>query len=132
MEKNAEFPVGCNRVARSEIAWKFWAHEMSEPVKEIEVEVLEIDGVKQDSRIDDEARGRSEQRQVPPWAGWHGKVRGLDRRWWPLWVVVGMLLAFFAVVAGVAAMAAMFVVRMAGGLVKALRGGGSGRVIRFP
>jgi len=134
IEKNAEFPVGCKRVARDGSAWKFWVHQMSEPVKEIEVEVLEIDGVRQESRVDDCASGRGvwgEQHKAPPWAGWQGKVRGLDRRWWPLWVLLGLVLAFFAVVVGVIAMVVMLVIRLVVGFVKALSGA-SGGAVRLP
>lgn len=59
---------------------------MTNEVQAIEVEVLEIDGSEPPAKFP----GREE---VPPppssWRNWQGRVRRLDGRWWPLWVLLG-------------------------------------------
>ena len=69
----------------------------------IEVEVVEIDGVAPLARH--ESREEAPQRQQwQDWQQWQGKIRTLDSRWWPLWVVLGtvavLLLLTFGVVIG--------------------------------
>ncbi len=58
----------------------------------IEAEVVEIDGVTvQPLHTDDPCQ---QQRTWSDWRGWEGRIRQLDTRWWPLWVMLG----FFALV----------------------------------
>lgn len=65
---------------------------MTPETTEIEVEVLEIDGVA--PAVVQAARHDA----YPPshgawqdWRHWHGRVRKLDSRWWPLWVIPGII-----------------------------------------
>jgi hypothetical protein len=53
----------------------------------IEVEVLEIDGQTppQSSPVPEP------EAQQAPWQTWQGRVRRLDARWWPVWVILGIL-----------------------------------------
>ena len=61
---------------------------MTRQTTDIEVEVIEIDG--EAPRV----RGAAD---PPPrgdwqdWRHWSGQVRRLDSRWWPLWVVLGII-----------------------------------------
>ncbi len=55
----------------------------------IEAEVLEIDG--------SPPPAPQVQEPEPAWKAMRGKVLRLDRRWWPLWVLLGVVV--FAVVA---------------------------------
>ncbi len=67
----------------------------------IEVEVLEIDGVTVPPRPEME----NTPRQDAPWRHWQGQLTRLDSRWWPLWVLLGILavglLLIFGLVIGV-------------------------------
>lgn len=54
----------------------------------IEAEVIEIDGApppKPDS-------GPAPENGMPDWSGWKSRVVTLDRRWWPLWLLLGIVL----------------------------------------
>lgn len=59
---------------------------------EIEVEVVEIDGV---SPIATRSRNHEPQSSAggdwQDWRQWQGRVRTLDSRWWPLWVFLGII-----------------------------------------
>ena len=64
----------------------------------IEAEVVEIDGVAvepgPDRQKTQDARGRID------WTTWQGRVRRLDARWWPLWLVLGFIVLVLAVALG--------------------------------
>lgn len=64
----------------------------------IEVEVVEIDGVAVAPRpVGGETpnkRGRID------WTTWQGRVKRLDARWWPLWLVLGFVVLVLAVAVG--------------------------------
>ena len=84
-----------------------------EQEKEIEVEVVEIDGVTtasgQEMRVAGEDNTPFEQRtEGHTWQQWQGRVRQLDSRWWPLWALLGVLalilLATVGVVVGLVAL----------------------------
>ena len=64
---------------------------MTPEATEIEVEVLEIDGVAP-------ALPQVRPEDAPPpqgkwqdWRQWHGQLGKLDSRWWPLWVFLGII-----------------------------------------
>ena len=65
---------------------------MTKEATEIEVEVLEIDGVTQPAK---ETRAGMPNPQPnggwQDWRQWQGRVRRLDGRWWPLWVFLGII-----------------------------------------
>ncbi len=73
--------------------------EMERENATIEAEVVEIDGVTVDSRPDDFER--SEKRVS--WYSWQGKVKTLDARWWPLWLILGFIALVLIVAIGMCA-----------------------------
>jgi hypothetical protein len=87
----------------------------------LEAEVLEIDG----SPAPPPSRQVPPQRAADAWSSMRGRVLRLDRRWWPLWVLLGIVaLGLFAVVA---CFVAVFVViaKVFGGILRFLAGGGA-------
>ncbi len=68
-----------------------------EPI--LEAEVVEIDGVAVESRPQAEATQNQQSRRVD-WQSWQGKIRVLDKRWMPLWIVLGVIALFLLVTVG--------------------------------
>jgi len=68
----------------------------NEPI--IEAEVVEIDGIAVEPRPvrreTPDTRGRID------WSAWQGRVKRLDARWWPLWLVLGFIVLVVAVAVG--------------------------------
>ena len=90
---------------------------MNREIKDIEVEVVEIDGVETVSTkpLDEEilpSHGWQARRQ------WSGRIGHLNTRWWPLWVILGIVALALFLTAGVAIGAIFLIV---GVLVKLLR-----------
>lgn len=87
----------------------------------LEAEVLEIDGSPPPAPRDPEPQ------REPAWKSVKGRVLRLDRRWWPLWVLLGVVafafVAVFAVVFGVL----MLAVKAVSGILRFLTGGASPR-----
>jgi hypothetical protein len=85
----------------------------------IEAEVLEIDG--------SPPPAPQVQEPEPTWKAMRGKVLRLDRRWWPLWVLLGLVALAFAVVIGVIFGALMIVTKVIGSILRLLTGGSAPR-----
>ena len=67
---------------------------------EIEVEVVEIDGVAPmvpQRRAEDWPPPDEERHD---WRGWQGRLLKLDSRWWPLWVLLGSIALAVALAVG--------------------------------
>jgi hypothetical protein len=63
------------------------------------IEVVEIDGVAVLPRpVRDEER---ETRSRIDWSMWQGRVKRRDARWWPWWLVLGIIVLMLAVTVGV-------------------------------
>ncbi|MCU0751995.1 MAG: hypothetical protein MUF86_02635 [Akkermansiaceae bacterium] len=93
---------------------------MPEEPKEIEVEVVEIDGVAPVVRqpsADEPARRAEEWRD---WRQWQGRVRRLDSRWWPLWVILGIIALALALTVGLVAGVILLIVRLFLNLIRAV------------
>ncbi len=97
----------------------------------IEAEIIEIDGApppEQPPQSRAEGAG-------PDWSSWKTRVLTLDRRWWPLWVMLGILLLGAFLVLGVVAGVVLIVFRLMRGIVRFLTGGSSasrrGAIRRF-
>lgn len=89
---------------------------MPEPVQEIEVEVVEIDGAAPVVTRDPEPV-RGERRD---WRQWQGRVRRLDSRWWPLWVILGIIAIALALTVGVVVGVIFVIVRLILNLIRAV------------
>lgn len=56
----------------------------------IEVEVVEVDGMTVQTQADTpQVESHSDRRS--DWRQWQGRVTKLDSRWWPLWVILGII-----------------------------------------
>lgn len=87
---------------------------MAKDETSIEVEVVEIDGVSQSPLRQPEAGPSAagpRPQQWQGWAQWQGRVRTLDSRWWPLWVLLGILAAALILTVGVV-LAALYLVAL--------------------
>ncbi len=95
------------------------------PDKTIEAEVLEIDGnpppPPRDPGEERRARGQA------PWEAIRGRVVRLDRRWWPLWVLLGIVALVLMLTVGVAVAVLVVVAKMIGGILRFLTGGAPSR-----
>jgi hypothetical protein len=73
---------------------------MDKEQQAIEVEVVEIDGV---APLPVTPEHESDPRKEwQDWQKWQGRVRKLDMRWWPLWVVLGAILFILLLTVGLA------------------------------
>jgi hypothetical protein len=74
---------------------------MTQETREIEVEVVEVENTVPATRVEPAP-------ESPPggdwreWRQWQGRVRRIDTRWWPLWVIPGIIVLGLAAVAGAA------------------------------
>ncbi len=69
---------------------------MQEEPREIEVEIVEIDGVPVEPRPHDDAS------EAPEPAVWSRYLQRLPRLWWPLWVIIGIIAVALLLTVGVA------------------------------
>jgi hypothetical protein len=91
------------------------SHPPAEPVT-VEVEVVEIDGV---THAPPPEKPAPAPRPGPQgWAQWSGRIRRLDARWWPLWVVLGVIGVFLALTVGVVLAAIYLVFRIVFGILR--------------
>ena len=84
----------------------------------IEVEVVEVDGIIQPARPEPADDARSQ----PDWRQWQGRVRTLDSRWWPLWVVLGLIAVVVMLTVGLVVLAVFVIFRILFGIKRALFG----------
>lgn len=93
---------------------------MSQQTTEIEVEVVEIDGVAP-TVPQASADGPAPQRgDWQDWRKWQGRVRKLDSRWWPLWVFLGIIAVALALTIGLVLGVIFLIFRMLSNLVRAI------------
>lgn len=93
---------------------------MTPEATEIEVEVLEIDGVAPavlPARDDAPAPARGEWQD---WRRWRGRVRRFDSRWWPLWVIPGIIVIALLLTVGLLLGVLWLLVRMCLKIVRAV------------
>lgn len=86
----------------------------------IEAEVLEIDG--SPPPAPDPQQPRPGEGNGMPWDGLRGKVLTLDRRWWPLWGLLGIIALALVLTVGVVIAAVVIVAKMIGGILRFLLG----------
>lgn len=93
---------------------------MTEEAKEIEVEVVEIDGVapvaKPEPADENPRRGGDWQ----DWRQWQGRVTKLDGRWWPLWVFLGVIALVLMLTVGLVVAVVFVILRLCAKLVRAV------------
>ena len=80
----------------------------------IEAEVLEIDGSPPPAHQVPEPE--------PAWKSIRGRVLQLDRRWWPLWVILGLVVFAFAAIFGLIFVAFLIVAKVVGAILRFLFG----------
>ncbi|RYD63645.1 MAG: hypothetical protein EOP83_11665 [Verrucomicrobiaceae bacterium] len=85
----------------------------------IEAEVLEIDG-----KLPPPPHQPEPTRREDPWQAMRGRVLKLDSRWWPVWVVLGIIALALALTVGVAVAAVIVVFKVIGGVLRLLIGAG--------
>lgn len=95
---------------------------MTQQATEIEVEVVEIDGVTPtapQARAGDRPQPRGDWQD---WRQWQSRARSLPSRWWPLWVFLGIIALALALTVGVVIGVIFLVLRMLANLVRAILG----------
>jgi hypothetical protein len=90
---------------------------MTNEPQAIEVEVVEIDGAAPVVKVEP-------REEAPPqwqdWQQWQGRIRTLDGRWWPLWVVLGVIGVALLLTVGVFVAIVFVIFRILGGLLRAI------------
>ncbi len=85
---------------------------MTQQTTEIEVEVLEIDGmtpVAAPQRTPDPTGAR---RDWQDWRHWQTRVKRLDSRWWPLWLFLGLILVVLFLTVGLVVGVVFLIMRL--------------------
>ena len=90
---------------------------MNRKTEALEVEVVEIDGITPPAAVE---RRADEAPPRPQWQQWQGRVRTLDSRWWPLWVILGAVAVLFLLTFGVVIGVVFVIFRILRGIVRAL------------
>lgn len=94
---------------------------MTQQTTEIEVEVLEIDGVTPVAAAPQRAAERTASRgDWQDWRQWQSRVKRLDSRWWPLWCLLGIILIVLFLTVGLVIGVIFLVVRLLMNAVRAL------------
>lgn len=88
----------------------------------LEAEVLEIDGSPPPAPAEPRA-----DRGGPAWKSMQGRVLKLDRRWWPLWVLLGIVALVLLLTVGVVVGVLVLIGRIVGSFLRLLTGGGGTR-----
>jgi hypothetical protein len=93
---------------------------MTKEATEIEVEVVEIDGIAPVAPTPQTAESQQGDRQ--DWRHWQGRIRSLDSRWWPLWLFLGGIAVVLALTAGLAIAVIYLILRVLGKIIRAVLG----------
>jgi hypothetical protein len=95
---------------------------MNQEPQAIEVEIVEIDGVAPPVKVESQPSFSSDssERGRPQWQQWGGRVRQLDSRWWPLWVILGVIVVFLALTVGLVLGIIFVIFRILRGIVRAV------------
>ncbi len=89
---------------------------MTQEPEILEAEVVEIDGVAPTPRPEP-AESR---REWQDWRSWQGRARSLDARWWPLWIILGIIAVVLVLTLGVVIGAALLAIRAVAAIVRGL------------
>lgn len=93
---------------------------MSQQSTEIEVEVVEIDGVAPVATPQHDPGTAKTRGEWQDWRHWQGRVRRLDSRWWPLWVFLGMIALALFLTVGVVIGVIFLIFRLISNLIRAI------------
>lgn len=93
---------------------------MTQESTEIEVEVVEIDGVAPAAPTERVPNAAGTRREWQDWRHWQGRVSRLDSRWWPLWVVLGIIALAFFLTIGLVVGVIFVIVRLCVNLIRAV------------
>jgi hypothetical protein len=85
---------------------------MTKEVTEIEVEVLEIDGIAPVVAQERSAESPQQRGEWQDWRQWQGRVRRLDSRWWPLWLFLGIIAVGLALTVGLVIAVGLVILRV--------------------
>jgi hypothetical protein len=95
---------------------------MTQEATEIEVEVVEIDGIAPAAPQTPSEETPQPQGHWQGWYRWQGRARKLDSRWWPLWVFLGIIALALALTVGVVIGVIFLVFRAIARLIRAILG----------
>lgn len=93
---------------------------MSQQATEIEVEVVEIDGVAPAVKQSQAGEPAQQRGDWQDWRKWQGRIRKLDSRWWPLWVFLGVIAVTLALTVGFVIGVIFLISRMLANLIRAI------------
>lgn len=65
----------------------------------LEAEVVEIDGVAVEPRMEEDNSAPQRDWRFD-WQAWPGKIRVLDKRWAPLWIILGIFAVILFLIIG--------------------------------
>lgn len=91
--------------------------KQDEPI--LEAEVVEIDGVTVEPRPEVEPTRGQQSRRVD-WQGWQGRIRVLDKRWMPLWIVLGAIAFILLVTVGLLVAVFVFLILILKAILRAV------------
>ena len=89
---------------------------MTQEPQAIEVEVVEIDGAAPPAKVERQAEAPRQ------WQNLQGRIRKLDSRWWPLWVLLGAIGVVLILTVGLAVGIVFVIWRILSGIVRAIFG----------
>jgi hypothetical protein len=85
----------------------------------LEAEVVEIDGVAVEPRPEVDSRNSGQKRRID-WHGWQGKIRVLDKRWMPLWIVLGVIAVILLLTVGLLVAVFAFIIWVVKAILRAI------------
>ena len=92
---------------------------MTKESQAIEVEVVEIDGTAPPVKFEAQEKS-APQRQWQDWQQWQGRIRTLDSRWWPLWVLLGAVAVVLMLTVGLVVGIVFLIFQVVAGILRAI------------
>ncbi len=90
---------------------------MTNEFQTIEVEVVEIDGAAPAAKFQSSEETQPRRKD---WRIWKNRIRQLDSRWWPLWVIVAITGVLLLVTVGVVIGAILVIFRVLSGILRVI------------
>jgi len=95
-------------------------HPMKHENTDIEVEVIEIDGVSPAAPRKQPLDQGPSTSEWQDWRTWKGRITKLDSRWWPLWLLLGIIAATLLLTVGLVVGVIVITVRLILRIVRAI------------